>query len=126
MPELNGETRIIDCDVHNRFKDGKMTALWPYLPRAYQEDVREWGINIPNVGYPNGGDRGYRGDAWPGDGFPGSDLDLMREQLLDAFRHALGTRVDLHRGPHGGRLVIHFFSDEELQGLYDIVVSRKS
>jgi len=85
MPELSGETPIIDCDVHNRFKDGKMTALWPYLPRAYQEDVREWGINIPSVGYPNGGDRGYRGDAWPPGGFPGSDLDLMREQLLDAF-----------------------------------------
>ena len=85
MPEPTGGTPIIDCDVHNRFKDGKMTALWPYLPRAYQEDVREWGINIPSVGYPNGGDRGYRGDAWPADGFPGSDLDLMREQLLDAF-----------------------------------------
>jgi uncharacterized protein len=85
MPEPTGGPPIIDCDVHNRFKDGKMTALWPYLPRAYQEDVREWGINIPNVGYPNGGDRGYRGDAWPADGFPGSDLDLMREQLLDAF-----------------------------------------
>ena len=76
---------IIDCDVHNRFKDGKMTSLWPYLPRAYQEDVREWGINLPGVGYLNGGDRGYRGDSWPKDGFPGSDLDLMRAQLLDRF-----------------------------------------
>lgn len=76
---------IIDCDVHNRFKDGKMTALWPYLPRAYQEDVREWGINLPGVGYLNGGDRGYRGDSWPKEGFPGSDLELMREQLLDRF-----------------------------------------
>jgi ParB family chromosome partitioning protein len=44
------------------------------------------------------------------------------EQLLDAFRQALGTKVDLHRGAHGGRLVIHFFSDEELQGLYEKLV----
>lgn len=85
MPERPDSTPIIDCDVHNRFKDRQMAALWPYLPRAYQEDVREWGINIPSVGYLNGGDRGYRGDAWPKEGFPGSDLDLMREQLLDAY-----------------------------------------
>jgi len=85
MPERPKSMPIIDCDVHNRFKDRQMSALWPYLPRAYQEDVREWGINIPSVGYLNGGDRGYRGDSWPKEGFPGSDLDLMREQLLDAY-----------------------------------------
>jgi uncharacterized protein len=85
MPERPNSMSIIDCDVHNRFRDRQMSALWPYLPRAYQEDVREWGINIPSVGYLNGGDRGYRGDSWPTDGFPGSDLDLMREQLLDAY-----------------------------------------
>ncbi len=47
------------------------------------------------------------------------------EQLLSAFRHALGTKVDLQRGPHGGRLVIHFFSDQELQGLYEKVVGDR-
>jgi ParB family chromosome partitioning protein len=44
------------------------------------------------------------------------------ERLEDAFRQALGTRVRLLRGRHGGRLIIHFFSDEELQGLYDAIV----
>jgi ParB family chromosome partitioning protein len=44
------------------------------------------------------------------------------ERLEDAFRQALGTRVRLLRGRHGGRLVIHFFSDEELQGLYEAIV----
>ncbi|MBV9357703.1 MAG: ParB/RepB/Spo0J family partition protein [Chloroflexi bacterium] len=48
-----------------------------------------------------------------------------QEQLLDAFRHALGTKVDLHRGRRGGRLVIHFFSDEELQGLYEKVIGDR-
>jgi ParB family chromosome partitioning protein len=47
------------------------------------------------------------------------------EQLLDAFRHALGTKVDLQRGPQGGRLVIHFFSEEELQGLYEKVIGDR-
>ena len=50
-----------------------------------------------------------------------SDPDV--ERLEDAFRQALGTRVRLLRGRHGGgRLVIHFFSDEELQGLYEAIV----
>jgi ParB family chromosome partitioning protein len=44
------------------------------------------------------------------------------ERLEDAFRQALGTRVRLTRGRHGGRLVIHFFSDEELQGIYEAIV----
>ena len=41
------------------------------------------------------------------------------ERLEDAFRQALGTRVRLVKGKRGGRLVITFFSDEELQGLYE-------
>src|SRR5258708_2180781 len=53
---------------------------------------------------------------------PPPDPDL--ERLEDAFRQALGTRVRLLRGRHGGRLVIHFFSDEELQGLYEAIVGR--
>jgi ParB family chromosome partitioning protein len=44
------------------------------------------------------------------------------ERLEDAFRQALGTRVRLLRGRNGGRLVIHFFSDEELQGIYEAIV----
>ena len=50
------------------------------------------------------------------------DPDL--ERLEDAFRQALGTRVRLmrRRGGRGGRLVIDFFSDEELEGLYQAIV----
>ncbi|MFN8475943.1 MAG: ParB/RepB/Spo0J family partition protein [Anaerolineae bacterium] len=43
-------------------------------------------------------------------------------QILDRFREALRTKVDLVRGKKGGRLVIYFYSDEELQGLYDLLV----
>jgi ParB family transcriptional regulator, chromosome partitioning protein len=46
------------------------------------------------------------------------------ERLEDAFRQALGTRVRLVMGRRGGRLVISFFSDEELQGLYEAIVNR--
>ncbi len=44
--------------------------------------------------------------------------------LQDQFRQALNTKVDLVRGKKGGRLVIHFYSDEELQTLYDALVQR--
>jgi ParB family chromosome partitioning protein len=48
------------------------------------------------------------------------DPDLVR--LEDGFRYALGTRVKLvRRGPKGGRLVIYFHSDDELQGLYETI-----
>jgi ParB family chromosome partitioning protein len=43
--------------------------------------------------------------------------------LEDEFRRALGTKVQLHRNRQGrGRLVIHFYSEEELQTIYDAIV----
>jgi ParB family transcriptional regulator, chromosome partitioning protein len=48
--------------------------------------------------------------------------DPETEQLEEAFRQALGTKVHLIRGRHGGRLIVHFYSDEELQGIYDAIV----
>ncbi|HEX3724253.1 MAG TPA: ParB/RepB/Spo0J family partition protein [Nitrolancea sp.] len=46
------------------------------------------------------------------------------ERVLDRFRKALGTKVELKRGRTGGRLVIHYFSDEELTGLYQRIVGE--
>jgi ParB family chromosome partitioning protein len=51
-------------------------------------------------------------------------LDPDVERLEEAFRHALGTRVHLLKGRRGGRLVIHFFSDEELQGIYETITRK--
>lgn len=43
--------------------------------------------------------------------------------LEDAFRESLGTKVTLRRNEKGaGRVVIHFFSDEELQHIYERIV----
>lgn len=44
------------------------------------------------------------------------------EQLEQHFQDALGTRVELTRSERGGRLTIHFYSEEELQALYDRIV----
>lgn len=42
--------------------------------------------------------------------------------LESRFREALGTKVSLTRGEQGGRLVIYFYSDEELDALYEHIV----
>jgi ParB family chromosome partitioning protein len=44
--------------------------------------------------------------------------------LENAFRSALGTKVNLLRSKKGGKLVIHFYSEEELQQLYDVLVGE--
>jgi ParB family chromosome partitioning protein len=44
--------------------------------------------------------------------------------LEERFREALGTKVQLFRSRRGGRLVIHFYSEEELQALYELIVGE--
>ena len=42
-------------------------------------------------------------------------------ELEERFRALLRTKVDLHLGRRGGRLVIHFYSDEELEGILKVL-----
>jgi len=42
--------------------------------------------------------------------------------LETRFREALGTKVNLARGKKGGRIVIYFYSEEELDALYERIV----
>jgi ParB family chromosome partitioning protein len=46
-------------------------------------------------------------------------IDPHVRALEDDLRHALGAPVSLTRGRHGGRIVIRFYSDDELEGLLD-------
>ncbi|MCB0007061.1 MAG: hypothetical protein KDE04_11425, partial [Anaerolineales bacterium] len=47
----------------------------------------------------------------------------MRD-LQKQFRESLGTKVSLQPGADGkgGKLVIHYFSDEELQHIFETIV----
>jgi ParB family chromosome partitioning protein len=47
---------------------------------------------------------------------------LETETLEDNLRRALGTQVKLVRGANGGKLTIEFYSDEELQVIYDKLI----
>lgn len=50
------------------------------------------------------------------------NLHAQLTHLEDRFRSALGTRVNLSRQPNGsGRLVIHFYSDDDLNNIYRMI-----
>jgi len=44
--------------------------------------------------------------------------------LESQFRQSLGTRVNIEKGSKGGKVVIHFYSDEELQAIYEAIVKE--
>ena len=41
--------------------------------------------------------------------------------LADEISLSLGTKVDIQQGSKGGRVVIHYYSDEELQAIYESI-----
>ena len=49
--------------------------------------------------------------------------DAEAEALALRLREALGTRVAVKRGRKGGTIVIHFYSDEELNAIVEAIVS---
>ncbi len=70
--------------------------------------------------------RGWSSDDRPsGKAVPARDPDEVR--IEDKIRSALGTRVALRKGAQGagGSLTIQFFSDEQLQGIYDRLVGEE-
>jgi ParB family transcriptional regulator, chromosome partitioning protein len=46
--------------------------------------------------------------------------------LQQQFERFLGTRVTLTKGRKGGQVVIHYYSDEELQAIYEAIVREES
>lgn len=49
-------------------------------------------------------------------------FDADTQDLEERLRRALGTKVSLLRSRKGGRLTVYFYSDEELERLYDLIV----
>lgn len=65
-----------------------------------------------------GGEKPVRPAAKPG---PDAELVALEERL----RNHLGTRVRLQPGRKGGRVVIHYYSDEELNALIDQLLGEQ-
>lgn len=88
QPDTEGAQTIrrIDCDVHQNMKS--LDNLFPHLPAYWVDCICQSGFkgwNFPDQ-YPRLINGGIRADAIPADGSPaGSDLDMIRSQLLDAY-----------------------------------------
>jgi uncharacterized protein len=80
--------KIIDGDVHPALRSA--SDLKPYLPARWREHLEVYGsrrkLGMSYEPYPKSSPRACRRDAWPDDGGnPGSNLDLIRSQYLDAY-----------------------------------------
>jgi ParB family chromosome partitioning protein len=51
-------------------------------------------------------------------------IDPNIQELEERLRSKLSTRVTLHHGKKGGTITIHYFSDEELEGLIDTLLGE--
>lgn len=77
---------IVDADVHHMF--ASVETIAPFLPARWARYAERYGLRYPDsIGYfaTRPRDMACRNDAWPPGGVPGSDLDFMREQLLDVW-----------------------------------------
>lgn len=43
--------------------------------------------------------------------------------LQEEFEHSLGTRVSIDQGSQGGKVVIYYYSDKDLQAIYETIVT---
>jgi uncharacterized protein len=112
---------LVDCDIHNAPRTEE--ALLAYMPERWRERRAAGGRLEAAAGarretlgdrsylgaeYPRATPRAARTDAWPPSGDPpASDLEFMREQLLDRFGIGYGVltpmlgageQLDVERG----------------------------
>lgn len=81
------QLRVIDADVHA--EPASAAAINAYLPSRWRRYRETFGDRVYlGAGYPR--IHGYRVDAYPDGGQPGSDLDLLRAQLLDHWNVEAG------------------------------------
>lgn len=81
---------VIDCDIHNVVPS--VEALVPFLSDHWREYVRQSAFRGPvDTSYPPGVSTSARPGSTPPNGDPpGSDLGLVREQVLDAWNAEFG------------------------------------
>src|SRR5690242_21871651 len=80
--------KIIDGDVHPAPRS--VDDIKAFLPQRWREHLEVYGsrrkLGMNYEPYPKSTPRACRRDAWPDDGgHPGSNLDLIRSQFLDAY-----------------------------------------
>lgn len=55
---------------------------------------------------------------------PRQQLSPEMTAMQNQFQQTLGTRVAIQKNGQSGRVILHFYSDEELQAIYEAIVPR--
>jgi hypothetical protein len=92
---------FVDGDIHPAFRAS--SDLHPFLPARWRDHLLTFGEHLRQglsgqLAYPRMMASGMRVDAFPEQGPPGSDLELMRRQHLDPNGVEYGMLVALSRG----------------------------
>jgi ParB family chromosome partitioning protein len=53
------------------------------------------------------------------------EIPAATHALEEDLRRALGTKVQVSRSRQGGKIVVYFYSEEELESIYDKIVGRR-
>ncbi len=85
---------IVDSDIHPH---ALASSILPRLGQRYRRRFETFGSRVPGPPeiYPRVRNSGFRLDAWPEGGFPGSSLQFVRDQLLDEFDVDFGVLIPL-------------------------------
>jgi len=120
---LSAPQALQDAVIEGKIAEGHLRALLPLpLSDALQAlasvisrglSVREAEALARKMVHPT-----RRGRTRPR--LRGGDPDLS--QVTTELRAALGTKVEILRGRRGGRIAIQFYSDEDFERLYEILV----
>jgi uncharacterized protein len=105
---LASKPAVADCDIHPTIRS--FAEILPYLEPRWRDHIKTYGLTRRTQyangapAYPKGQPLAMRRDAWAPDGAkPGSDLDFMRAQHLDANNVALGILNPLSPSGQGMR-----------------------
>jgi predicted TIM-barrel fold metal-dependent hydrolase len=98
--EPRQQVKLVDADIHPAPLPSYIAAR---LDEPWRSRFERFGVRAPNPPqlYPRVRNAGYRVDSWPEGGFPGSDYELMRAQLLEEHDVDYGILIPLHGHSYG-------------------------
>jgi predicted TIM-barrel fold metal-dependent hydrolase len=100
-PKAAQRLMVVDCDIHPTYRN--ISELFPFMSARWREHMQTFGTHFRHgltgqLPFPRMMAGGMRVDSFPKDGPPGSNLDLMRTQHLDANGVEAGMLIALSRG----------------------------
>ncbi|MGH3388400.1 MAG: amidohydrolase family protein [Actinomadura sp.] len=91
---------VVDSDIHPAIMPMDLAAR---LDEPWRARFLDYGARVPGppAFYPRVRNGGFRLDARPKGGFPGSDLGMVQDQLLDEFDIDYGILIPLQAQSYG-------------------------